>query len=73
MNEDVRISNLFTRRCYFWDKTIARIVTPTAFAIMFKKIKDLYKQYKPYIKGDLIMYGFLIFLVFLYLLYRLIF
>lgn len=40
---------------------------------MFKKIKELYKQYKSYIKGDLIMYGFLIFLVFLYLLYRLIF
>jgi hypothetical protein len=40
---------------------------------MFKKIKDLYKQYKPYIKGDLKMYGFLILLVFLYLLYRLIF
>ena len=40
---------------------------------MFKKIRELYKQYKPYIKGDLIMYGFLILLVFLYLLYKVIF
>ncbi len=40
---------------------------------MFKKIKELYKQYKPYIKGDLIMYGFLILLVLLYLLYKAIF
>jgi len=40
---------------------------------MFKKLKELYKEYKPYIRGDLIMYGFMIFLVFLYILYRVIF
>ncbi|HMJ67325.1 MAG TPA: hypothetical protein VK508_00435 [Cyclobacteriaceae bacterium] len=40
---------------------------------MFKKLKELYREYKPYIKGDLMMYAFLIFLVFLYLMYRVIF
>jgi hypothetical protein len=40
---------------------------------MFRKIKELYREYKPYIRGDLLMYGFLIFLIFLYLLYKLIF
>ena len=40
---------------------------------MFKKLKEIYREYKPYIRGDLIMYGFMIFLVLLYVLYRLIF
>jgi len=40
---------------------------------MFKRLKEIYREYKPYIRGDLIMYGFLIFLVFLYILYRVIF
>jgi hypothetical protein len=40
---------------------------------MFKKIKELYREYKPYIKGDLKMYGFLILLVLLYIIYRAIF
>ncbi len=38
---------------------------------MFKKLKELYREYKPYIRGDLLMYGFLLFLVFLYVIYRL--
>jgi hypothetical protein len=33
---------------------------------MFKKLKDLYQQYKPYIRVDLVMYGVLILLIFLY-------
>lgn len=40
---------------------------------MFRKLKELYREYKPYIRGDLLMYGFLLLLVFLYILYRLIF
>jgi len=40
---------------------------------MFKKLKELYKEYKPFIRGDLIMYGFLVLLVLLYILYRVIF
>lgn len=40
---------------------------------MFRKLRELYREYKPYIKGDLLMYGFLIFLVLLYILYRVIF
>jgi hypothetical protein len=40
---------------------------------MFKKLKEIYREYKPYIRGDLIMYGFMILLVLLYLLYRAIF
>jgi len=33
---------------------------------MFRKIKDLYNEYKPYIRVDLIMYGVLILLIILY-------
>lgn len=35
--------------------------------IMFKKIRELYKEYKPYVRVDLIMYGVLILMIFLYL------
>ncbi|HEY0769933.1 MAG TPA: hypothetical protein VGD31_06330 [Sphingobacteriaceae bacterium] len=34
---------------------------------MFKKIRELYKEYKPYVRVDLIMYGVLILMIFLYL------
>jgi hypothetical protein len=33
---------------------------------MFRKIKELYQQYKPYVRIDLIMYGVLILLIILY-------
>lgn len=33
---------------------------------MFKRLKALYQQYKPYIRVDLIMYGVLILLIVLY-------
>lgn len=33
---------------------------------MFRKLKDLYRQYKPYIRVDLIMYGTLILLIMIY-------
>lgn len=33
---------------------------------MFKKIKELYKDYKPYVRVDLIMYGVMILLIILY-------
>ena len=33
---------------------------------MFKKIKELYKGYKPYVRVDLIMYGVMIILIILY-------
>lgn len=33
---------------------------------MFKKLRDFYKTYKPYIRVDLIMYGVLILSIFLY-------
>lgn len=36
---------------------------------MIKKIKELYKEYKPYIKVDLIMYGVMILLIILYFLF----
>lgn len=35
---------------------------------MIKKIKELYKEFKPYVRVDLIMYGVLIFLIVLYFL-----
>jgi hypothetical protein len=33
---------------------------------MFRKIKELYKEYKPYIRVDLIMYGVMILMIILY-------
>lgn len=33
---------------------------------MFKKLKELYKEYKPYVRVDLIMYATLILMIFLY-------
>jgi hypothetical protein len=33
---------------------------------MFKKLKELYQEYKPYVRVDLVMYGVLILLIFLY-------
>jgi hypothetical protein len=35
---------------------------------MFKRIRELYKEYKPYVRVDLIMYGVLILMIFLYVL-----
>jgi len=33
---------------------------------MFKKLRELYKTYKPYVRVDLILYGVLILSIFLY-------
>jgi hypothetical protein len=33
---------------------------------MLKKIRELYKEYKPYVRVDLVMYGALILMIFLY-------
>lgn len=33
---------------------------------MFRKIKELYNEYKPYIRVDLIMYGVMILMIILY-------
>ena len=33
---------------------------------MIRKIKELYKEFKPYVRVDLIMYGVLILLIVLY-------
>lgn len=33
---------------------------------MFKKLKELYNEYKPYVRVDLIMYGVLILSIMLY-------
>ncbi|HYC84296.1 MAG TPA: hypothetical protein VEB86_03700 [Chryseosolibacter sp.] len=33
---------------------------------MFRKLKDLYRQYKPYVRVDLIMYGTLVLLIIIY-------
>jgi hypothetical protein len=33
---------------------------------MLKKIRELYKEYKPYVRVDLIMYAALILMIFLY-------
>lgn len=33
---------------------------------MIRKIKELYKEFKPYVRVDLIMYGVMILLIILY-------
>lgn len=33
---------------------------------MFRKLKELYQEYKPYVRVDLIMYGVLILLIIIY-------
>lgn len=37
---------------------------------MFKQLKELYRQYKPYVRVDLIMYGVLILMIILYAIYN---
>lgn len=36
---------------------------------MFKKFKELYKEYKPYVRVDLIMYGVMVLLIALYFIF----
>jgi hypothetical protein len=36
---------------------------------MLRKLKELYKQYQPYVRVDLIMYGVMIFLIILYFIF----
>jgi hypothetical protein len=38
---------------------------------MIKKIKELYKEFKPYVRVDLIMYAVLILLIVLYFIFSL--
>jgi hypothetical protein len=33
---------------------------------MFKRLRELYQQYKPYVRIDLVMYGVLILLIIIY-------
>ncbi|MDH4091503.1 MAG: hypothetical protein OEV74_03620 [Cyclobacteriaceae bacterium] len=40
---------------------------------MFKKLKELYNEFKPYVRVDLIMYGVLILLIILYFIFSTIF
>jgi hypothetical protein len=40
---------------------------------MLKKLRALYNEYKPYIRVDLIMYGVLILLIFLYFIISVVF
>lgn len=35
---------------------------------MFRKLRELYEQYKPYVRVDLIMYAVLILMIFIYFL-----
>lgn len=40
---------------------------------MFKKLKDMYRQYKEYVRVDLVMYGVMILLIILYFIYSVLF
>ena len=43
------------------------------FQFMFKKLRDMYKEYKPYVRVDLVMYAVLILLIILYFIYSVVF
>lgn len=36
---------------------------------MFKKLKELYREYKAYVRVDLVMYGVMIILIIFYFIY----
>jgi hypothetical protein len=38
---------------------------------MFQKLKELYKEYKAYVRVDLVMYAVMILLIFIYAMYTL--
>jgi hypothetical protein len=40
---------------------------------MFRRIIELYKQYKPYVRVDLVMYGVLILMIILYFIFTAVF
>jgi hypothetical protein len=40
---------------------------------MFRKLRDLYREYKPYVRVDLIMYGVLILAIILYFIFSTVF
>ncbi len=40
---------------------------------MFRRLKELYQQYKPYVRVDLVMYGVLILLIILYFIFSMAF
>ncbi|HTE31589.1 MAG TPA: hypothetical protein VK666_14505 [Chryseolinea sp.] len=40
---------------------------------MFRRLRELYRQYKPYVRVDLIMYAVLILSIFLYFMFTIIF
>ena len=41
-------------------------------AFMFRRLKELYQQYKPYVRVDLVMYAVLLLLIVLYFIYSVI-
>jgi hypothetical protein len=40
---------------------------------MFKRLKELYQQYKPYVRVDLVMYAVLVLLIVFYFIFSVIF
>ncbi|SHG54072.1 hypothetical protein SAMN04488109_0736 [Chryseolinea serpens] len=40
---------------------------------MFRKLRELYREYKPYVRVDLIMYGVLILAIILYFIFASVF
>lgn len=43
------------------------------FESMFRKLRDMYQQYKEYVRVDLVMYGVMILLIILYFIYSVVF
>ena len=40
---------------------------------MFKRLKELYQEYKPYVRVDLVMYGVMVLLIILYFVFNTLF
>jgi len=56
-----------------WKQSLKRAgIKHLSNAIMLKRLKELYQQYKPYVRVDLVMYGVLLLLIVLYFIYSLI-
>ena len=43
------------------------------YCIMWKKIVEMYQQYKDYVRVDLVMYGVMILMIVIYMIYMLAF
>jgi len=74
---EIKVQKLHPKLSTFNIKLVAIITRLlTRFLIfdkMFKQLKELYRQYKAYVRVDLVMYGVMILLIILYFIYSVVF